>query len=158
MATSSNRLISAVQGVLQANLPSAAAAENLPPVVEWLTYDPAFFDATKTPQIWLALQRINRGQLAAFGGVNAKQARNRVLAVGVAVAGEDPATASAVLHSYVDLVTAVLESHPSAGGEGLTVTLLDAALSPNLSENPGGLAKEAVLTFSIPRWAALGQD
>lgn len=157
MPTSTPRLVTAVKNYLKENLPADVAAAGLPEITEFLRHSPAYIDPTKAPQVFVSITGIRPTGPAGFGGANAAKTRKRLLLVGVTTAGEDPDTAAEQLEGYADLLLAVMERDQTAGGQGAQVKHTGTDFSPNFG---GGTAlyQEAILSFEITRWSALGED
>jgi hypothetical protein len=119
---------------------------------------PGYLTPARAPQVWVACEDEGPGPVAGIGGTNAHQSRSRTVTVGVTLAGEDVGSVDHALYAMANLVLETLLQDQSAGGEGHGVEWVRTAYSPNLADTGLGLFREAALTFTITRWAVLGQD
>ena len=156
--TSTSALKQAVVGVLTANLPALVAAQSLPPINEFLGYEPGLLSPAKAPQVWVTLAEQLPGGPAGFGGANASHTRTRRVLVGVTVADNAQSEVEDRLLAYADLIQALLISNPTMGGQASQIRWKGTAYGANMSRSLTALHKQAVLTFDLDRWSVLGED
>lgn len=158
MPTSTQTLAAAFAALLEGDLPALAEAADLPPVVKFLTYDPALRQVVDTPLVWSEVLAVNPTAPAGFGGANATWTRERIVQVGVTCAGQDPAAAQSLLYGYTDLILKLVMSNLTAQGTATDVQFMSADLSRLTDAGIGKLHRLALLRFRGTRWKGLGQD
>lgn len=158
MATSTPSLVTGVVNQLKARLPALVAAEGLPPVMEFLNYDPGLLQPGRSPQVFVDLSEVRPGGPAQFGGTNASWTRLRRVLIGVTCAGEDAGVAASRLYTFTDLILKAMTQDLTAMGEGHNVRWMGTAYGPNMAGNGVALFRLAMLTFEITRWGTLGED
>jgi len=160
MSTSTVRLKTAILARLQEVLPALAAAQDLPPVQEWLRHDPGLPSAERAPQLWVSTTGSHRDTDAGRGATVQRYVQARQLLVGITLSGADGDLAADQLEAYVDLIRSTVEGDQTAGGEASPplVRWLETRYSPNEAGAEEGLFQAAALTFEIPRRTRPGED
>ena len=153
-----DELVQAVKARLESALPAVLAAAGLPPVTEFLDYDPGLPVATKAPQVWVDLPEDNRSADSSRGATLQKYSHKPSVMVGVSGAGNNPSLASRQLRQLVGHIRQVLEAEPTLGGTVLWVRWIGTSYTPNVSKNPTGLFKLAGLFFDINYRTRYGQE
>lgn len=153
--TATPTLKAAIKARLESVLPGLVADESLPPLTEFLDYWPGMAQPERAPRVWVDIASSERGSAQSSGSTLHKYMEGRTILVAVSHAGEDPSTAGRELETFVDLVRKCVEGDQTADGNALWVRWLATDFSPNMAD-AGGLFREAVLTFDVPRQVRLG--
>ncbi len=120
MATSTSTLIDAILAELQDHLPALLSAESLPAVKQWLYGERELPAVTNTPIIAVDLVDFDQE-----GGIGQSGRRSSSIIVYAIVAASDEETLHRQLHSFADLITAVLETEVVVNGARPVVTGAD---------------------------------
>lgn len=156
MATSTKTLINAVVARLSGNLPTLVAAEGLPPITEFLNYDPGLPSPTKAPQVWVDMSRDRRSDDPRRGASINKYSRQMDVLIGVTIAGANAAEAADRHRDYVDLIVKCMEGDVTVAGAAFWFTWQNTDYSPNFGQG-FALFREAVLHFDGNKRRAHGE-